>query len=167
VRGARDRRALRSGNSATETICDAVDVGHVLVAGHHQGRDLHLGKPLRCRGIQGQQPHVVVSVLLPEGLPLHLGDEVSHRRVHVVQIAVRAGEPQPQVDVDGGIHVAPFERRLFFGESRRHLLRPLVVGQSAPHEDQRRDSFRRLERELERRVAAHRDTDERGSIDAF
>src|SRR6266576_3663434 len=113
MRSAGDRRALCTGNSGSETIGDAVDIGDVVVAGQYQSRDLNVAESLRRGRLEVQHPHVVVSLLLPEGLSLHLADELARCGIHVIETAMRTGKPDAQIRVDCSIQISAFERRFF------------------------------------------------------
>jgi hypothetical protein len=88
--GAGHRGSLCPGNSGSETICDAMDVGHILVAGQHESRDVHLAESLGLGRLEAQHPEVVMSFLLPERLSLHLADKLAHGWIHVVENAMGA-----------------------------------------------------------------------------
>ena len=128
MRGVGDRCPLRARNSRSETVGDAVDVGDVLVARQDQRRNLHFGKPFRGGRLEAQHSHVFVSLLLPEGLFLHLTDELAQGGIDVFQTPTRAGKPGAQIGVDRGVEVSAFECLLLGGEEGRHVLRPVVVG---------------------------------------
>jgi len=70
-----------------------VDIADVVVAGQHQEPGVHVAESLGRGWVEAQQPDVVVSLLLPEGLSLHLADELAQRGIHVVETATRAGKP--------------------------------------------------------------------------
>ena len=111
-----------------------MDVGDVVVAGQHQSRDVHVAESLRRGRVEAQHPHVVVSLLLPEGLFLHLPNELARCGIHVGEAAMRAGEPHAQIRVGCSIQVSAFERRFFVGDEGPHLLGPLVIGKPSAHE---------------------------------
>ena len=76
------------------------------------------------------------------------------------------GKPRAQIRIDCSVQVSAFERCLFVREERGHPLRPHVIRETGADEHERRDPFRRVECELEPRIAAERNAHQRGSLDA-
>src|SRR6186997_3053137 len=139
--GTCDRRPLRTGNSGYEAVGDAVNVGDVLVARHDQSRNLHLGEPFRLGRIETQHADVFVSLLLSEGLFLHLTDELAMSGIDVLQGPTGTGKPRAQIGVDGSVEISAFERLLLGRKEGRHLLRPFVTGETGADEYESSDSF--------------------------
>jgi hypothetical protein len=110
----------------------------------------------------GVVPHWHLQV---EGAPLHRADAVAHGRIDLRRVARRPVDPEAHVQLGRRIEVAAPDRRVLGGAEVTHRLRPFVVGQARPDEDERRDPLRRRQRDLERDPAAERRADQRRRAD--
>ena len=141
--------------------------GQIAFPGEDERRDVDCLEPPRSRRFEADLE--VVEVGPPrgdlEGPALHHADGRTDRRDHLGRSPVRSVHPGPEVRLDGGVEVAPFERVALLAPEPAQVLRWLVQERAGrADEEKRRGELRSGEGDLGGHTRAERAADEvRGS----